>query len=238
MMQKLAALTFLLTCACLSSAQSAAPNKESDENVKAELRTLFVDLNKAISTKDRDGLERVYAEEFAFVHSTGKVVSRAEHIMFILNSEDPASANPVATPDLERLLVYGDVAVLRSSSPGVSGVNIYAKKNGRWQIVHVQGTRFPPERKPVLINPKILDSYIGRYEFAPGAFAVVTLENEQLKWKGGARAKVTLVPLSESRFYAVEHESEMTFTRGPDGKVIEVTLRLGTCQETRGKRVD
>jgi len=231
-MQKFLAIAILLACSCVFAAQT-----DPVEKARSELQQLFADLNKAVVSKDRAGLERVYAEEFLFVHTTGRVVTRAEHIAFILRSEDPTRSNPVATPNLDGLRVYGDVAILRSSIPGVSGVNIYARKNGRWQIIQIQGTRLAPERKPVTIDPKIRDSYVGKYEFSPGAFAIVTVEDNQLKWKGGARAKVTLVPLSENQFFAEEQGSEMTFTRTPDGKVTGVTLRLGTCQESTGKRV-
>jgi hypothetical protein len=134
--------------------------------------------------------------------------------------------------------VYSDVAILRVPGRGATGTNIYAKKAGRWQIVQVQGTRLPPERKPIQLDPKVLDLYPGRYEFAPGAYATVTKEGEALKWQAGGRPKVTLVPLTDARFYAKENDAEITFYKGEKGQVTEVVLRLGSCQESKAKKVE
>jgi hypothetical protein len=79
---------------------------------------------------------------------------------------------------------------------------------------------------------------VGRYEFGPGAVATVTKEGNALTWKGGSRPKVTLVPLSDNRFYAKENDAEMTFSKGDKGQVTEVVLRLGSCQDSKAKKVE
>ena len=228
------AAVFLLTPVALGQV-SSSPNKEAE--VKEALQKLFSELNEAISKRDRAALERVYADEFQFVHSTGGVINKAAQIDGIM-SNDPVSSAPVLTPSFDHLLVYGDVAVLRTSGRGVAGTNIYARKGGHWQIVQVQGTRLPPERRPVPLDSKVLDSYLGKYEFAPGAYATVTKEGDALKWQAGSRPKVTLVPLSDTRFYARENDAEMSFSKGDKGQVTDVVLRLGSCQDSKAKKVE
>lgn len=210
------------------------PNKDTE--VRKELLKVFSDLNGAISKRDRAALERIYAEEFQFIHSTGAIVNKTAQINGVM-SNDPISSSPIPTPSFDQLLLYGDVAILRGPGRGVAGTSIYAKKGGRWQIVQVQGTRLPPERKPIQLDAKVLDLYLGRYEFGPGAYATVTKEGDALKWQAGGRPKVTLAPLSDVRFYAKENDAEMTFYKDDKGHVTDVILRLGSCQDTKAKRV-
>ena len=112
------------------------------------------------------------------------------------------------------------------------------KKNGQWQIFQVQGTRLAPQRNAVKIDPKLLDSFLGRYEFGPGAVATVTKEGDVLKWRGGNRLPVEPVPLSDTRFFGKENDSEMTFTKNDKGQVTDVVLKLGVCQESKAKKIE
>jgi hypothetical protein len=212
-------------------------SKPDESGIKEELRKLFSDLNEAISKRDRTALEHIYADEFQFVHTTGGVVDKKAQINNTL-ANDRTSSVPLPTPTFDGLLVYGDVAVFRTLERGVSGTNIYAKKGGRWQIVPVQGTRLPPERKPIMLDSKALDSYLGKYEFARGAYATVTNEGDALSWKPGNRPKSTLVPLSETRFYSKENDAEMTFSKDEKGQVTGVVLRLGVCQESKARKIE
>lgn len=219
------------------SAFGQITGEPSNSSIKEELRKLFSDLNEAISKRDRPALERIYADEFQFVHTTGGVADKTAQINNILANDRPSTA-PVATPTFEGLLVYGDMAIFRTLERGVAGTNIYAKKSGRWQIVQVQGTRLPPERKPIKLDPKALDAYLGKYEFSLGAFTTVTKEGDALSWKPAGRAKSTLIPLSDSRFYSKENDAEMTFSKDEKGQVTGVVLRLGVCQESKAKKVE
>ena len=219
------------------SAFGQTTEEPNSSGIKEELRKLFSDLNEAITKRDRAALERIYADEFQFVHTTGGVADKTAQINNILANDRPSTA-PVAAPTFEGLLVYGDMAIFRTLERGVAGTNIYSKKSGRWQIVQVQGTRLPPERKPIMLDPKALEPYLGKYEFAPGAYTTVTMEGEALSWKPAGRAKSTLVPLSDTRFYSKENDAEMTFSKDEKGQVTGVVLRLGVCQESKARKVE
>jgi hypothetical protein len=49
---------------------------------------------------------------------------------------------------------------------------------------------------------------------------------------------VTLVPLSETHFFAKETESEVMFFKNDKGQVTDVTLRLGSCQDSKAKKIE
>jgi hypothetical protein len=208
-----------------------------DAKVKEELQKFFADLNEAITKKDRAALERLYADEFQFIRSAGAVNDKAAHIRGIM-ANDPISSTPISTPAFDQMFVYGDVALSRSSARGATMSSMFARKDGRWQAVQVQGTRLAPERKPIKLNPQVLNTFLGKYEFGPGLIATVTMEGDSLKWRGGNRMPTILVSLSETAFYSKDTEAEMTFTKNDKGLVTDVVLRLGQCQETKAKKIE
>ncbi|HEU4507709.1 MAG TPA: DUF4440 domain-containing protein [Pyrinomonadaceae bacterium] len=228
------AIVFFLIMPALAQAQSPQPK---EVNTKAEIQKLFSDLNDAITKRDRARLEQLYADEFQFVRPSGGVINKATQIAGIMSS-DPLSSAPVPTPALENLIVYGDVVVSRNTVRGTAVTSIFVKKDGRWQLLQAQGTRLAGERNPVNLDPKLLDSFVGKYQFGPNAIAVVTREGDAIRWRGGNRMPVTLVPLSETRFFAKETETEMTFVKNDNGQVTGVVLRLGSCQDTNAKKIE
>ena len=235
-MRVLTAIAAVLSLAIVISAQPTNDgNKQA--KVKEELQKLFADLNEAIVKKDRAKQGRLYADEFQFVHGNGYIVTKAAQIDGIM-ANTPLSSTPVPIPTFDQLLLYGDVAILRDTNRNLAGTNIYVKKDGQWQIFQVQGTRLAPARTAAKIDPPLLNSFLGRYEFGPGAVATVTREGDVLKWRGGNRLPVELVPLSDTRFFAKETDSEMTFTKNEKGQVTDVVLKLGVCQESRAKKIE
>jgi hypothetical protein len=229
-----AAIVFLLLTAALAHAQSHQPK---EDKTKEEIQKLFSDLNEAITKKDRARLEQLYADEFQFIRPSGAVVNKASQIGGIM-ANDPVSATPVPAPATDNLLVYGDVAVARHTVRGSAISSIFVKKDGQWRLLQAQATLLAPERKPVNIDPKLLDSFVGKYQFGPNAIATVTREGDALRWRGGNRMPVTLVPLSETHFFSKETETEMMFVTNEKGQVTDVMLRVGACQDTKAKKME
>lgn len=227
-------IVFLLLTPALAQAQTHQPK---EDKTKEEIQKLFSDLNEAITKKDRARLEQLYADEFQFIRPSGAVINKANQIGGIM-ANDPISAMPVPAPPTDNVMVYGDVAVLRHSLRGTAVSSIFVKKNRQWQLLQAQATRLAPERKPISIDPKLFDSFVGRYQFGPNAIATVTREGDALKWRAVNRMPVTLVPLSETHFFAKETETEMMFVKNETGHVTEVVLRVGSCQDSKAKKME
>lgn len=210
---------------------------DKDAQTKEELRKLYSDYNEAGSKRDRAALERLFAEGYVWVQGNGGVTTKAKHIDNILGNTSQFS---MADSSFEQLTVYGDMAILRATQnrSGLFATTVFANRGGRWQFVHAQGTLQPPERKAVELEPKVLDAFVGEYEFGPGAVATVTKEGNALMWKGGRRPSVRLMPQSDTRFVAEETGAEMTFRKNDKGQVTGVTLRVGVCQDSEAKRVE
>jgi len=224
----------LFATSALAQAQS---HQTKEDKTKEEIRGLFRDLNEAISKRDRPRLEQLYADEFQFIRPSGGVINKVTQISGIMNS-DPITSTPVPAPAVESLMVYGDVVVSRHTVRGTAVSSIFVKKDGHWQLLQSQGTRLAPERNPTTVDPKLLDSLVGKYEFGPNAIATLTREGNSLRWRGGNRMPVTLVPLSETNFFAKETETEMTFVKNENGQVTGVVLRLGSCQDSKAKKIE
>ena len=229
-----AAIVLLLTLPVLAHAQDAHTR---DDRTKEEIQKLFSDLNDAITKRDRARLEQLYADEFQFIRPSGGVVNKATQINGVMTS-DPLSSTPVPSPATDALMVFGDTVVSRHTVRGTAVSSIFVKRNGRWQLLQAQGTRLAPERNPINLDPKLLDSFPGKYEFGPNAVATLTREGDTLRWRGGNRMPVTLVPLSETLFFAKETETEIMFVKNEKGQVTGAVLRLGSCQDSRAKKIE
>ena len=226
-------ILLVLATSAFSQAHSGPSN---EDKTKEQIEKLFSDLNEAIVKKDRARLEQLFADEFQFIRPSGAVLNKTSHISAVLAS-DPLSSTPVAAAT-ERLMSYGDVAVARNTVRSTAITTLFVRKNGQWQFLQAQSTRLAPERNPINLDLKLLDSFLGKYQFGPNAIATVTREGDALKWRGGNRMPVTLIPLSETHFFAKEAETEMTFVKNENGQVTDVILRLGSCQDSKAKKIE
>jgi hypothetical protein len=229
-------VVIVLLCAASAFSQAHDGSSQNDKT-KEQIQKLFSDLNEAIVKKDRARLEQLYADEFQFIRPSGAVLNKTSQISAIL-ANDPVSSTPIVAPAFDHLMLYGDVAVARHTVRGSAITSIFVKKNGQWQLLQAQSTRLAPERNPISLDPKLLDSFLGKYQFGPNAVATVTREGDALKWRGGNRMPVTLVPLSETHFFAKEAETEMTFLKNEKGQITDVVLRVGSCQDSKAKKIE
>jgi len=207
-----------------------------EEKTKQEIQKLFSDLNEAITKRDRSRLEQLYADEFQYIRPSGGVINKDTQIGGIMSS-DPIFSTPISAPAIESLMMYGDAVVARHTVRNTAVTSIFVKKDGRWQLLQAQGTRLAPERNPITLDSKLLDSFVGKYEFGPNAIGTVTREGDGIRWRGGNRMPVTLVPLSPTQFFAKETETEMMFVKNESGQVTGVVLRLGSCQDSKAKKI-
>src|SRR5687767_11937215 len=78
----------LILCLFVSPIAFGQTTSTPDEpRIKEELSKLFSDLNEAISKRDRAALERVYADEFQFVHTTGGVIKQLKSTTFLRTTD-------------------------------------------------------------------------------------------------------------------------------------------------------
>ena len=94
----------------------------------------------------------------------------------------------------------------------------------------------PPERKEVNVDPKILASYVGKYEMAPGIEFDVRLEDGQLKVLLTGQPRFPVFPESETKFFYKVVDAQLTFAKDDSGKVTSLILHQGGMDQTAKRK--
>jgi hypothetical protein len=72
------------------------------------------------------------------------------------------------------------------------------------------------------IDPKTFDTYVGKYEFPDKRPYTVTREGNRYFGQAPNNPKRELFPVSETRFFIPEVESQVTFVKDEKGEVVEL----------------
>ena len=110
--------------------------------------------DKAIVRKDRAAIAANMADDFRSIDGAGTVETKPVFVDGLMDAK--LTIDPYTVEDFD-VRLFGDVALL-SGRTKMTGrfdgkpftshyryIDIYAKRNGRWQIVSVQITRLPAE---------------------------------------------------------------------------------------------
>lgn len=227
--------TFIIVIAVLASQSVAAlQTQESASKPRDEIRQLFVQLRDAAAKHDRAAIERLFADDYVFLHSNGDMETRARRVDDFLATGAPDPATVAV--DESHLTIHGDVAIMRSPAPAQFNATIFARENGQWRFIHSQGTRLATEPAAIPIDPAALDAFVGRYEFSPGVAGSVLKESGNLWWQTGTN-KARLSPVGPNVFVADHGATQLTFGKDNKGEVGGVLLRLGACTDVMGRRI-
>lgn len=129
---------------------------QAQSGVERELKAIADAWDQAIIKRDIPGVEANVAPDFQQIRGSGRVVGREQ---FIRDLTAPTlKIDPYVVEDFG-VRVYGDTALLTGRirmSGTASGerfeehfryIDVYVKRNGKWQVVSVQITPMPPEKK-------------------------------------------------------------------------------------------
>ena len=103
---------------------------------------------------------------------------------------------------------------------------VFVMKDGK---VYVDENNFFEE---IIVDEKILETYVGQYELSPGFVITVSKDGTQLKAKATNQEEYRFDPKSESIFYADEANIQISFNLDKDGQVISLTLLAGGQEST------
>ncbi len=153
----IAVLTAAL-CSCAAGNQSAAslstPVAASapaqTENVEQTIRRLDGERSQALVRGDTAALERIYADDYSAVGTSGAVRNKAQAIA---DNKSGALKMESQSFDNVNVRVYGDAAVItgvatqkgRDKGKDISGqvrfTRVYVKQNGQWRLVAGHASR-------------------------------------------------------------------------------------------------
>ena len=118
-----------------------------DEIIQLENRRI-----EAMTKQDVQALEEILADDLSYTHSTGRLESKAE---FISNLTSGRTKYQSIERDDVKVRQYGDTAVVTGRAKfhvnangqdikfQVRFTDVYAKRDGVWQMVAWQSTKLP-----------------------------------------------------------------------------------------------
>lgn len=154
-MNKLIAM-LLCTSACVGVVSAGAPQPTKDRAVVAALEQLEHDMGDAMVRADIDGLNQIYADDFASVGSSGKVITKKDLLHDFESFHDKLESFEVGPMDVQ---VFGDVAVVhgsvtekrvrdgKDSSGEFAWMDLLEKRAGKWVVVRSAGARLSEHAK-------------------------------------------------------------------------------------------
>ena len=103
-------------------------------------------------------------------------------------------------------------------------------KNNDWLLVAVSDAPIPLEPTAIKLDPKILDAYVGEYQYAPNMIATVTRAADTLLHQMPGAGTDELLPESETTFFikgeaASGASSRTIFVRDTTGRVTHYIYR-------------
>ena len=136
---------------------------------------------------------------------------------------------------------YGEALLKRGDKENaienyLKSVELNPANEGGIKVLKDLGVNTDGLSKEIIIEEKILQSYIGKYELAPEFIISVSKDGSQLKAQATGQSEFEIYPRSENVFYLKVVEAQVTFNINEDGKVISMTLLQGG-QETTGLKL-
>ncbi|MGH9768172.1 MAG: DUF4440 domain-containing protein [Blastocatellia bacterium] len=248
------AMTLVIAATVIVSGQTNNQPPKQDDKTEQEVKAFRLDLREAHKRRDRAALERMIADDFIFIHSTGNWETRQEYIenaaAGALNSQRPGLEfegvdEPIRVYEGHTAMVSGR-GVVRDRSRNTEnhgrGVDVFAKIAGRWRWVLHQSTRLAPRPKGAAVDSRIYEAYVGQYEISAGRTFTVLKEGDGLRAQTTGRAPGELIPKSETEFIWFNPElnvpgvAEVTFIKDEAGKVTHAVFRRDGQEMWRAKK--
>lgn len=214
------------------------------------------DLTPVLRGDKRHGIEHafhVWADaEGQFRHWSHRLVRTPRHKL--IRWHDPArpdelydlTADPHETKNLfgepalrpvrDRLVHQLDGWMARTGDPA----RFWRKARGGGTPSRAESDRLEEEKRqsvrdktPVKIDPKVLDAYVGRYEFVTRVTVSILREGDKLFLQGDFGMRGELVPKSETRFVHKTLPLGFTFVTNDKGQVTHLIRRIARSDAER-----
>jgi ketosteroid isomerase-like protein len=140
----------LSTGACIGVVLAGAPQPSNDPVVVNAVRQVEQDMGDAMVRADVDRLSQIYADDFATLTSSGKVLTKKDILHDFESSNDKLESFENGPMDVQ---VFGNVAVVHGSTSEkrtVDGkdksgefvwMDLLENRAGKWVVVRSAGTK-------------------------------------------------------------------------------------------------
>jgi ketosteroid isomerase-like protein len=140
----------LSTCVCVGVVLAASPQPSKDPTDVNALKELEQDMGDAMVRADIDKLSQIYADDFATITSSGKIVTKKDLLTDFESFHDKLESFENGPMDVQ---VFGNVAVVHGSvtekrirdGKDTSGefvwMDLLEKRAGKWVVLRSAGAR-------------------------------------------------------------------------------------------------
>ena len=190
---------------------------------------------------------RQVADDCLFSDDDGILQTKArlmEHLMKL-----PTAYDHGVDPRDYVVHLYGDTAAVTSrvtdheqftDSDIISEMRrteTYVKQNGSWLLIARQWGMLPVNfRKPVAVDPRTYNGYIGQYEWRPGLVDTVVVKDGKL-WSQLGEDEGEYLPLGSDTFVVKDDLGSVTFSRDARGHVTDYCYHRVDGQEIHAKKI-
>lgn len=96
--------------------------------------------------------------------------------------------------------------------------------------------KLPVERRAIKLEGKVLQQYVGKYDYNSQLTINISLENGQLFMESLGQQKVEIFPESVNKFFLKAADAQITFIKNEKGKVTELIAHQAG-QDFRAKKI-
>src|ERR1700730_3730484 len=140
----------LSTCVCVGVVLAGSPQPSKDPTVVKALKQLEQDMGDAMVRVDTDKLNQIYADDFATIGSSGRIITKKDLLRDFQSFHDKLVSFENGPMDVQ---VFGNVAVVHGSvtekrirdgkdtSSEFVWMDLLEKRGGKWVIVRSAGSR-------------------------------------------------------------------------------------------------
>jgi len=140
----------LSMCVCAGVVLAGSPQPANDPNVVNAIKQLEHDMGDAMVRLDIDKLNQIYADDFATVGSSGKIVTKKDLLRDFESFHDKLESFEIGPMDVQ---VFGNVAVVhgcvseqrirdgKDTSGEFVWMDLLENRAGKWVVVRSAGTK-------------------------------------------------------------------------------------------------
>ena len=224
--------------------QPTAALNNPKPSIATKLKSIFEGEGIETATKTYWELKKNQADEYNFGENElnnlgysflGKEEVEKAIAVFKINVQAYPNSSNVYDSYGEALLKSGDKE--KAIENYSKSVELNPGNEGGIKVLKDLGVGTDKLIKEISIEDSILQSYVGKYELAPGFVITVSKEGNQMKAQATGQDQFEIYPKSENVFYLKVVVAQITFNKNEDGRVESLTLSQGG-QETIGSRLE
>jgi hypothetical protein len=104
-------------------------------------------------------------------------------------------------------------------------------------VAHGEKVILSSERKQILVDPKVFEGYIGRYQLMPNIVVTVSRDGNHLFSQTNAQPKSEIFPEAENDYFMKSVDAQITFVTDSQGHATEIILHQNG-QDRHAKRIE